>query len=249
MVTAGLAGSEWPETVVLDSTWFEVRNTWDGTKSRAFNVLGVYGYPSDGVGRTWALHASPQARQGDWRRLMASLAGEPKLVVCDDDHTIQGAAGKVWPTAEVKLCEHHLRVGVIKQMEKYGLTTFKSPEMELLNNAFHGAGDWDRFRRAVKGIEVEAWIEAHDTQVRQQAKRRRFLPDHHSTGALDEVLAKVREFMAPRAFCYRNAERTNRMLELVRLRLNRADDPDANDGRLQAQGSIRDRRGQYSLRI
>jgi hypothetical protein len=65
--------------------------------------------------------------------------------------------------------------------------------------------------------------------------------------------------MEPRAFCYRNAERTNRMLELVRLRLNRADDPvayaaairgylDTNGGRLVRQGSIRDPRGQYSLR-
>lgn len=57
----------------------------------------------------------------------------------------------------------------------------------------------------------------------------------------------------------RNAERTNRMLELVRLRLNRADDPtgyatairghlDANGGRLSRQGVVRDPRGQYSLR-
>ena len=49
------------------------------------------------------------------------------------------------------------------------------------------------------------------------------------------------------------------MLELVRLRLNRADDPtayaaairahlDANGGQLARQGSIRDPRGQYSLR-
>lgn len=64
--------------------------------------------------------------------------------------------------------------------------------------------------------------------------------------------------MEPRAFCYRNAVRTNRMLELVRLRLDRADDPlayaaairahlDANGGRLTRQGSIRDQRGQYSL--
>jgi hypothetical protein len=65
--------------------------------------------------------------------------------------------------------------------------------------------------------------------------------------------------MEPRAFCYRNAERTSRMLELVRLRLNRPDGPaayaaairahlDADSGRLGRQGIIRDPRGQYSLR-
>jgi hypothetical protein len=85
------------------------------------------------------------------------------------------------------------------------------------------------------------------------------LPQHHATGAIDEDLARVREFMEPRAFCYRNAERTNRLLELVRLRLNRCDDPlvyaraireylDANSGKLSKQGLIRDERDSPSLR-
>ena len=66
--------------------------------------------------------------------------------------------------------------------------------------------------------------------------------------------------MEPRAFCYRNAERTNRLLELVRLRLNRCDDPvvyarairshlAANNGRLPRQGAIRDAKGVPSLRV
>lgn len=92
-------------------------------------------------------------------------------------------------------------------------------------------------------------------QVRLRAK----VPNHHSTGAIDEELARVREFMEPRAFCYRNAERTNRLLELVRLRLNRCDDPlnyapairthlDAHSGWLGRQGTVRDPRGSTSLR-
>lgn len=106
---------------------------------------------------------------------------------------------------------------------------------------------------------MQTWIAQYDQAITDQTKRRGALPDHHSTGALDETLAKVREFMEPRAFCYRNAERTNRMLELVRLRLNRVDHTsayaaairahlDANGGRLGRQGAIRDTRGQYSLR-
>lgn len=65
--------------------------------------------------------------------------------------------------------------------------------------------------------------------------------------------------MEPRTFCYRNAERPNRMLELVRLRLNRHDDLvvyarllrehlDTNGGRLGRQGMVRDPDGQPSLR-
>lgn len=262
VVTAAASENSWPETVVLDSTWFQVRNTWTGTNSRAFSVLGAYGYPAGGPGRTWALHATPQARSADWQSFLRSLPGEPRMVICDSDRAIRAAVKKVWPHSFVKLCEHHLRVGAIGALGPYGLTAYGDPVMELLNEAFHTATAWRRFAAAVKGrgIVAEQWVEDHDEVVRSQARRRRHLPQHHSTGALDEVLAKVREFMEPRAFCYRNAERTNRMLELVRLRLNRADDPtayaaairahlDANGGQLLRQGTVRDPKGQHSLRV
>lgn len=184
------------------------------------------------------------------------------MVVCDSDRAIRAAVKQVWPNSFVKLCEHHLRVRALAALAPYGLTTYGDPAMELLNEAFHSATDWRRFAAAVKGrgIVAEQWVKDHDEVVRAQARRRRHLPQRHSTGALDEVLAKVREFMEPRAFCYRNAERTNRMLELVRLRLNRGDDPaayaaairahlDTHGGRLPRQGSVRDPNGQHSLRV
>jgi hypothetical protein len=78
---------------------------------------------------------------------------------------------------------------------------------------------------------------------------------------VDAALRRIREFMEPRAFCYRNAGRTNRMLELVRMRINLADDADDADayaaairayldanGPLTAQGAIRDPVGTQSLR-
>ena len=125
----------------------------------------------------------------------------------------------------------------------------------LLNEAFHTPKDWRAFKAGVGGGGVENYDDVLTEQVRMRAK----MPDHHSTGAIDEELARVREFMEPQAFCYRNAERTNRLLELVRLRLNRCDDPliyarairahlDAHDGRLGRQGEARDPRGYESLR-
>lgn len=56
---------------------------------------------------------------------------------------------------------------------------------------------------------IDAWLERHSDDVIDQARRRRHLPPHHSTGAIEEVLAAVQEFMAPRAFCYRNGERSS----------------------------------------
>jgi hypothetical protein len=57
-----------------------------------------------------------------------------------------------------------------------------------------------------------------------QVRRRPSVPARYSIGALEIPLQQVRDFMEPRVFCYRNAERTHRMLELVSLRLNKLDD-------------------------
>lgn len=260
VVAAPHAETSWPETVVLDDTWFDVINRRTGQRSRAFHVLGAYGYPVGASrGRTWALTASPRARRQDWVSLLHTLPGQPKLVVCDDDKAITGAVAARWPDATIKLCEHHLRAAARKHLSTYGRAGYGDELMELLNDAFRSPQGWTDFKAAAPGATLNAWIAAMDEQVTAQVGRRTHLPAHHSTGALDEVLAKVREFAEPRAFCYRNAERTNRMLELVRLRLNRHDDPlayatairthlDANGGKMTRQGSIADPRGYPSLR-
>jgi hypothetical protein len=181
------------------------------------------------------------------------------MLVCDDDQAIRNAVAAAWPSTTIKLCEHHLRARAIAKMKPYQMTSYGHPMMELLNDAFRGPAGWNAFKAAATPVQLSAWVNSVDADVSAEVALRASLPQHHSTGAFDEVLAKVREFMEPRAFCYRNAERTNRMLELVRLRLNRADDPvayaaairgylDTNCGRLVPQGSIRHPRGQYSLR-
>ncbi len=175
------------------------------------------------------------------------------------DRAIAPAVAKVWPEAFHKLCEHHLREGARRQLEPYGLTSFGHRSMELLNDAFRTRDGWEAFKSDHGGgVKLQAWVEANDAVITEQVTSRDGLPQHHSTGALDECLAKVREFVEPRAFCYRNAERTNRMLDLVRLRLNKADDPRhyaaairtwlEKNRRLPEQGTIRDARGNYSLR-
>lgn len=212
----------WPETVVLDSTWFMVTNTWTDTSTKAFGLLGAYGYPSNGPGRTWALRAPPQGRAQNWTGLLTSMPGQPKMVVCGDDRSIVAAVEKVWPGTFIKFCEHHLRESVLRAMSPYGLDTYGSAAKVRLNSPFHNVTSWRAFERSVAGhgVGIDAWLDRHRDDLIDQA-RRRHLPQHHSTGAIEEVLATVREFMAPRAFCYCSAARTNRMLELVRARLNR----------------------------
>ncbi len=261
VVASEYAETEWPETVVLDATWFMVTDRKTGDSFRAFSVLGAYGYPKGHRrGRCWALRASPRRREVEWVKFLRSLPGEPKMVICDEDPSIIAAVCRVWPNTFIKRCEHHLRKNVMKKMALYGLTGIDHPEMELLKEAFHSPQGWKAFKAGISGIEVEEWIESYDEVLTEQVKWRSRLPQHHSTGALDEDLARVRECMEPRAFSYRNAERTNRLLELIRLRLNRCDDPviyarairahlDANNGKLSKQGLIRDVKGSPSLRV
>jgi hypothetical protein len=57
------AETSWPETVVLDSTWFTVTNRRTGSTTQAFAVLAVHGYPAGAKrGRSWALRATPNRR-------------------------------------------------------------------------------------------------------------------------------------------------------------------------------------------
>lgn len=86
------------------------------------------------------------------------------------------------------------------------------------------------------------------------------LPDHSSNGAIEQTLEALGRHIGPRAFCFRNAERTNRLLELVRLHHNGVDDTGRyanairkhlhalHTGALPPQGLVRDPRGAPSLR-
>lgn len=259
VVAAPHAETMWPETVLLDSTWFMVTNRRTGDTSRAFSVLAAYGYDTGAdKGRVLGFHAAPRQDQATWEAFLRTLPGRPRLVVCDDDRAIVPAVRSVWNKV-AHLCEYHLRANVLKPMARYGLTARGAPEMALLNDAFRSTAGWKTFKAGMRGVTVEAWIDSYDWWITRQVRRRRYIPAHYSTGALEMPLQQVREFMEPRAFCYRNAERTNRMLELVRLRLNKLDDPvtyarhirqylDATGGRLPTQGTIRDRIGAPSLR-
>jgi hypothetical protein len=262
VVCASHRPDAWPETVVLDSTNFFVTNSRTGARSQAFAVLGAWGYEQGKkTGQAWAFMALHQATEPDWVTFLQSLPGEPVLVIIDNRPEIRNAAQVVWPSAFVKLCEHHLRETAMKRMKAHGETKFGSPGMALLNDAFRSPKGWRAYKSYSRDFaDLDRWVTSMDLIVSEQVRRRIQLPQHHSSGAIDPALAKIRSFMKSRAFCYRNAERTNRMLELVRLRLNLADNSDQytlairrhlddNGGRLGVQGQIQDHNGHQSLRV
>jgi hypothetical protein len=152
------AETAWPQTLVLDRTWFMVDNPRaHAAPVVAFNVFGAYGYPGDGSRpRVWALHASHQARQADWEEFLRSLdiSMPPKLVITDGDAAIGNAVRAVWPALPgpslpmpfVARCEHHLHVNGVEAMEGDRI----------------GWGHWMRRRLDTAFLRSEGWDELNE---------------------------------------------------------------------------------------
>jgi hypothetical protein len=60
--------------------------------------------------------------------------------------------------------------------------------------------------------------------MRRQTARRHTLPPHYATGAVEDVIAVVRQHLERRAWCFRNLARMNLLLGLMRLTINHHDD-------------------------
>jgi len=240
VVTAEAAESEWPETIVCDSTNFMVTNVRTGARTQAFAVLAVWGYPAGAArGRLWSLTASHRARGADWSRVFATLPGRPELVVSDLSGAIHGAVARRWPApipaprnwspvpAEpfVYRCEHHLRQNALEHFATYGITRDRTAQ-RLLGKAFKSPQGWAAFRRFAKGyVQLDHWASMADPWLRPQTYQRAKLPQHHANGAAEQAIQQTIDLIGQRAYSFRNEVRTNALLELVRARLNgRADE-------------------------
>lgn len=259
VVLAPFAEATWPQTLVLDSTRFMAENRRTGTRTLAFNVLGAYGYPSDGTKpRVWGLQASHQATQADWEEFLRTLdvTTPPALVITDGEDAIGNAVRTVWPPAPspslplpfVKRCEHHLHANGVEAMEADGIRGWAQFLRRRLDTAFRRQEGWDELAEKALGFpSTQHWL-AGIADVELQVAVRHLLPQHHSTAALDQALGRVRDFLDSRSFVLRNKRRTNVMLGLIRAHLNGddverhyhaalRDHVDAHAGRLPAQRS------------
>lgn len=251
------AETGWPETLVLDNTWFMVKNRRTDTQTLAFNVLGAYGYPATGKPRVWKLHATHHAREQDWISFLTSLdtTVPPRLVVCDGSDAIVNAVRAVWPEQPgpsfpvpfVQRCELHLHRNGLEAMAGDHIGGHLHWMRTRLGTAFVRLEGWDELVEKASGFaSTQAWLSQITDFAPTQVGVRHLLPAHHSTAALDLALGRVRDFLDSRSFVLRNARRTNLLLGLVRNHLNRVDverdyyrllraQLDAAGGRLPAQ--------------
>lgn len=235
----------WPETLVADSTRFMYTDSRTGETSQLFCVLAVWGYPAgDSEGRLWALAASPDQDAPAWQRLFASLPGVPSSLVCDRDYGLMSGAKLHWGRKgiAVHLCEHHLYEKGKQALQRGGITEYGHELHVLLNDAFRSPDGWEAFFAAAvaAGGPVGSWAEHWDKRMRLQTARRDQLPPHYANGAVEEPVRRVRQMLERRSWTFRNLERMNLLLGLVRLHLNGVDRLETYTGlirtHLQAHG-------------
>lgn len=240
LAAAKYAETEWPETIVLDSTRFMDVNTRTGETNQLFCVLAAVGYPAGAkTGRLWRLRAYPLQDGPTWAKFLAELPGRPKLVVIDRDYGAIGGVQAHWGRGRnavpIHLCEHHLYARGKAALAKDGHTAFRHELQEALAKALASPAGWDHFHRlaTAAGGATGKWARHWDRRMRVQVARRSSIPAHYANGAVEAPLREVKRILAPRRWTFRNAARMNLLLELVRIRYNRQGSAAAFAGELR----------------
>lgn len=258
VVSARFAEKRWPKAIAVDLTTFK-GPVPGGVQEELFHVFCAYGYPGGRKpGRLWALMAAPGRSKKDWSSFFKQLGGSPKLVVADGEPAIEAAVKAVFPEAVLRRCRWHLQEKAGAIFEDYGLADDHPLPTSLRRGLYHPKR-WDEFVAELQAegryVRLRGWVEENTSAIRGDltaGSHGDALPRIWTAGAAELALRGLRPSIDRRAFVLRNAARTNRMLELMRLHHNRWDDPNVyaaairrylehSGGRLPQQGQIRDR--------
>src|SRR5665213_1413174 len=249
---ADLKPTRVPERLICDSTPFKVtptavrrarrRSTADrrGSSVKAFEVCCVVGAdPPFYQPELLALVAVPRVTQAAWEYVLGQLPpGRPLTVLSDEDNSLSNALPVVWPndpvTGEVtptfQMCVWHLaKTYRDKAAPLVQRQNVDHPVWAKLENAFRSPQEWRDFcvvARADGGVRVDRWLRRlnRETRVAQQlAATPAGAP--RSNRAAEAQLFWLRGRWAGRSGSYRNAERTNRLLQLYVLHRRGVDDP------------------------
>ena len=265
--------SAWPQSgsLLLDDLPFSVRDPATGRFRVAFRVFCAAGFER-GRPKLWRLEAFPDASQANWEAFLGALEGAPSRVVCDNHSGLKGAVRAAFPEAELYLCEWHLRHALERLMAKIRQEPEDRAAIDALlprvEAGFTGPSFWKPFVRDALAAEIprlSEWLEGTGRVVEDQFRRRGLRSQRPadmplSTSPMDGLIEPIRAALHPRRYGLKNRERTNRLLLLMQLHVNRQDDPTAyardirawlevNAGRPHVpRRAVTDRAGRPSLR-
>ena len=136
------------------------------------------------------------------------------MAISDDSTAIVNAATAAWGTATTfRWCEYHLREQLRERVRRDGIPRRYSDATDTaLRTVFYSISEFETARDLLSRRKMAArWFQRWEPKLVPLIAARSQLPTHYSNGAAEAVVRSVREFIGNRAFCFRNAERTNRL--------------------------------------
>jgi hypothetical protein len=264
VVTSDGLQQGWPAVVVLDSIAFEVVS--GPNAGRRFQVLGAVGHERRGAPqRVVLLEPAPRKSLAEWKAFLGLMPGAPEVVVSDMDSAIARAVAELFPDAEQRWSEFHLKRSAVNALPERVLVDAAHPVTKALEFAFTAVPNYRAFENAVKeaaGSEPDfggalKWLERHDSRIAAQASTRT-LTGPNSTGGCEAALGQISRRLADRSARMTNRARLRRLLALMAAEINGDADEQAwteriqealraAGGRAAAQRRADDRRGNPSL--
>jgi hypothetical protein len=222
-----------PDAVVLDELRFHARSRDARGQALpdevpAFRILAALAY-GRGTANVVALRAvpgySPRGAQPFWEELLRSLTRAPGELLCAPDADLLRAIDAVWHGDEyapvVVLSHSHLQRELLELLRAESV----SPDEKLFataERAFDSPAAWRAFallprRRRLRSL--EGWLRRYGDRIAWQLESRPGLVA--DTSELQERLAPLRSHLAGRRGTLANRRRTNRLLMLTQLEMNR----------------------------
>jgi hypothetical protein len=203
----------------------------------AFDVFCAVGYRA-GKPLLWRAEAFSTAKPANWSAFLGALPGAPQRIVCDAHGGMLQAISERWPEAELHRCEWHLQHALERLLAKEARRNPSDELQELrerAEGALTGPSFWRPFVRAARVAENESldrWIAVNSPTIEAQFARRpppsrRPADMPLTTSALEQVTRPIVAALYPRRYALKNRERLNRLLMLLQLHLNGADDVQA----------------------
>jgi hypothetical protein len=191
-----------------------------GAKVRAFAVLVAVGSDSTTSSKVVAVRSARSNTKTAWRALLGTVPA-PEVVVGDRGQPREVAA-VLWPAAEVRRCEWHLRNNLTKALPA---SVEHTDELHgLIKRAFWSQADLTALqmtvavRRATKP-EYTNLANSLTTIVAQvgpqMAAKAASLTGPYSTGAVEEFLRQVERILGDRAHGMTNKARADALLTLL----------------------------------
>jgi Transposase, Mutator family len=231
VVTTGGCAQAWPAIVVLDAMAFQVVS--GANAGRRFQVLAAVGHAKRGAPQRVVLfEPAPQKNLDEWKAFLGLLPGVPKVVVSDMDAAIGRAVAELFPDAEHRWSEFHLKRSLENSLPERVLEDDDHPVSKAFEFAFTAPNNYATFEAAVQAAAASEpgfngalkWLDRNGPRILAQAKTR-ILPGPNSTGGCEAALGQVARRLAARTGRMTNRTRLRRLLALMAAEINGEADP------------------------